>query len=190
MSDRREAASRRLDVALGIMDRVFSWLLILAMATMLISSVIQVGARYALEVTVIGPDEIARYMMVGSTFLAIPVLARRRNHIAVDAITHFLPVGVGRVWLQRFLLVVEAAFLVAFAYFAYDVLIGVYESGQFSAGLQIPAFYPFSTVVIGAALGGLVTVLLLVQTWLSPDPTGGIDSYVEVEEHMGTDVKK
>lgn len=172
------------------MDRVLCWLLAAAMATMLIASVIQVGARYALEVTVIGPDEIARYMMVGSTFIAIPVLARRRNHIAVDAITHFLPVGIGRVWLQRFLLVVEAVFLVVFAYFAWDVLVGIYESGQFSAGLRIPAYYPVSTVVVGAALGGLVTAMLFIQTWLSPDPTGGVDSYVEAEERQGLEHTK
>lgn len=182
-------AKRGLDRALNVMDRVLCWVLTAAMAVMLIASVIQVGARYVLEITVIGPDEIARYMMVGSTFIAIPVLAKRRNHIAVDAIAHFLPAGIARIWLQRFLTLVEGAFLFAFAFFAWEVLVGVYESGQFSAGLRIPAFYPVSTVSIGAALGGLVMVMLFIQTWLSPDPSGGIDSHVEVEEHIGSGLK-
>lgn len=189
MTDRRSTAMLGLDRALDILDRVLSWVLAIAMATMLLASVVQVAARYFFQATVIGPDEIARYMMVGGTFLAIPLLAKRRNHIAVDAITHFLPVGLGRVWLQRFLFAVECMFLFVFAYFAWDVLRGVHESGQFSAGLQIPASWPFSTVVIGALLGGVVMVLLFIQSCLSPDPSGGVDSYVEVEEMHGTEVR-
>jgi TRAP-type C4-dicarboxylate transport system permease small subunit len=179
---RRAAVERRLESLLGVLDRALCWVLTVAMATMLVASVVQVAARYAFQATVIGPDEIARYMMVGGTFLAIPVLAKRRNHIAVDAVMHFLPVGVGRMWLHRLLTLVETAFLLAFAVLSWEVLAGVHESGQFSAGLQIPASWPFSTVFFGSLVGSLVAAMLFLQSWLSPDSTGGVDSYVEVEE--------
>ena len=163
------------------MDRVLCWLLVLAMATMLIASVVQVAARYVAHATVIGPDEIARYMMVGGTFLAIPVLAKRRNHIAVDAVAHFLPMGQPRIWLTRLITLIELAFLAAFAVFSWQVLRGVHESGQFSAGLQIPTSWPMSTVFIGSSVGALVMAVMFVQSWLVPDPSGGVDSYIEVE---------
>jgi TRAP-type C4-dicarboxylate transport system permease small subunit len=183
----RSAVERRLDTVLGALDRVFCWVLTAAMATMLVASVVQVAARYAFHATVIGPDEIARYMMVGGTFLAIPVLAKRRNHIAVDAVVHFLPIGVARVWLHRLLTLVETVFLLGFAVFSWEVLRGVHESGQFSAGLQIPASWPFSTVFVGSLLGALVTAILFLQSWLSPDPSGGVDSYLDVEELHATE---
>lgn len=175
------ALNDRLEGLLAMVDRVLCWVLGIAMFIMLASSVVQVTARYVLDATVIGPDEIARYMMVGGSFLAIPVLARRRNQIAVDAVAHFLPVGSARVWLNRAIILVELVFLVAFSFFALEVLSSVADSGQFSAGLQIPASWPYSTVVIGSALGAVVMLLMFIQAWVNPDPTGGLDSYLEAE---------
>ena len=179
MSGRPPQRGYSIDRALNIADRALCWILIAGMATMLVASVIQVASRYVFGATVVGPEEIARYMMTGGTFLAIPVLARRRNHIAVDAVAHFLPVGLARIWLHRAILMVETFFLGLLSYYAFGVVVTVHESGQFSAGLQLPASWPLSMVFIGSALGTLVTLGLLVHSILEPDELGGILQYHE-----------
>ncbi len=160
----RTALDRSLDVA----DRMLCWVLIAMMATMLLASVAQVVTRYVLETTLVGPEEIARYMMTGATFLAVPVLARRRNHIAVDALAHYLPRGLPQVLLTRAVLLFETVFLAAFCYYAFTLFRDVNASGQFSAGLGIPVAWPISALFVGTGIATVVTAALLVQTFLQP----------------------
>lgn len=160
----RTALDRWLDVA----DRALCVVLAAAMGIMLVASVAQVTARYVLQTTLIGPEEVARYMMTGATFLAIPVLARRRNHIAVDALAHYLPSGVTQVVLARAVLLIETVFLAGFTYFAFLFYGELVDSGQFSAGLQIPVAWPVSALFIGTGIGTLLTGAMLVQTFLRP----------------------
>lgn len=157
-----------LDRWLDLADRMLCWVLGAAMGIMLVASVAQVVTRYVLETTLIGPEEVARYMMTGATFLAIPVLARRRNHIAVDALSHYLPGGVTQVVLARAVLLFETVFLAGFTYFAFLFFTELQESGQFSAGLQIPVAWPVSALFIGTGIGTLLTAAMLVQTFLRP----------------------
>ena len=157
------------DRALDAVDRVVCWVLIAMMAVMVVASVAQVVTRYLLETTLIGPEEIARYMMTSATFLSIPVAARRRNHIAVDALAHYLPRGVTQVVLSRSVLLFETAFLVLFSYYSFKLLQSVSASGQFSAGLEIPVSWPTSALLLGAGVGALMTGAMLVQTFLRPE---------------------
>lgn len=194
MPDRHPAAEKgptptggtALDRSLKVADRLLCWVLVAMMATMLLASVAQVFTRYILETTLIGPEEVARYMMTGATFLAIPVLARRRNHIAVDALAHFLPRGMPQSLLSRGLLLFETLFLAVFAFFAYELLVSVHESGQFSAGLEIPVAWPISALFIGSALGTLMTAGMFVLTFLGPDRQAEVLSAGAGAEATGT----
>ncbi|MCC3269170.1 TRAP transporter small permease subunit [Arthrobacter gengyunqii] len=174
-----EKALKTISQYLDTVDRGLSAMLISAMAVMLMAALVQVGARHLTTETVIGPDEIARYMMTGSTFLAIPVLARRRNHIAVDALAHYLPRG-AKIWLQRLLLTVELVFLVIFACLAIEVFLASNEAGQRSVGLGIPLSWPLFPVVAGATIGAAVTAALLLESILKT----GQPSVAELEEQV------
>lgn len=162
---------RWLASALNALDRVLLVVLTLMMTVMLLAAIAQVAARYVLETALVGPEEIARYMMIGGTFLALPVLARRRNHIAVDALAHYIP-DAGRVWLERLVLLVELTFLVLFTWYAALVVEELRVGQGFSAGLELPAWIPMLPVALGAGLGLVVTAVLLVQTFVP----GGTDT--------------
>lgn len=153
--------------SLDILDRVLRTLLMLMMATMLLAALVQVGARYLLEVSVVGPEEIARYMMIGGTFLALPVLARGRNHIAVDALAHYLPGAAAKRWLERIILLIELIFLALLTWYSVIVVEELRSGGGFSAGLEMPAWIPMLPLVVGAALALLVTGVLLVQSFVA-----------------------
>lgn len=156
---------RWLAAALNVLDRFLLVVLTLMMTVMLLAAIAQVAARYVFETALVGPEEIARYMMIGGTFLALPVLARRRNHIAVDALAHYVPEA-GRVWLERLVLLVELTFLVLFTWYASLVVEELRVGQGFSAGLELPAWIPFLPVALGAGLALVVTAVLLVHTFV------------------------
>ncbi len=158
-------ARRPLVAVLDVADRVLRVLLTVMFAVMLGATVLQVVARYVFKVSIIGPEEIARYMMVASTFLAIPVLARSRNHIAVDALRHYVPSGAPEAWLSRLVLAVECAFLAVFTWYAWSYTATVHATGQESVGLSVPLSWPTVALPIGSALGLLVTVGMLVLSF-------------------------
>lgn len=165
----RPTYQRMLSAALDKADAALCAVLTIAMAVMLGAALVQVGARYLTTLTVIGPEEIARYMMVGSTFLAIPVLGRRRNHIAVDALAHYLPGRTRKVWLQRLILALELGFLAVFAVLSWEMFSTSLASGQRSIGLDVPLAWPLATVLVGSAIGALVTLGMFVDSFLESD---------------------
>jgi TRAP-type C4-dicarboxylate transport system permease small subunit len=161
---------RAYQTVLGHADTLLRVLLTGLFTVVVVAALVQVLARYVFQVTVIGPEEIARYLMVASTFLAIPVLARTRNQIAVDALAHFLPKGVTQLWLARLILIGELIFLAVFAYFAWQFTSELVTSGQSSVGLQLPLWWVTFTMVLGSVLGGVMTLMLLIGTFVRPDP--------------------
>lgn len=173
----RPTYQRMLSAALDRVDAALCVVLTIAMAVMLGAALVQVGARYLTTLTVIGPEEIARYMMVGSTFLAIPVLGRRRHHIAVDALAHFLPGQTSKAWLHRLILTLDLAFLSVFAVLAWEMFSTSLASSQRSIGLDVPLAWPLSTVLIGATLGALVTLAMLVNSFLDPQDALAHDEF-------------
>lgn len=153
------------------MDKVLRLVLTIITVVLLLAALTQVATRYVLQVSFVGPEEIARYLMIAGTFLAIPVLAKSRNHIAVDALRHYLPDGLPVVIVERAILLIEIAFLVVFSYYAGVVVGSQQATGGASTGLHVPTWIPMVPVFLGALLGALVTAVLLLQTFIHPTPS-------------------
>lgn len=165
MSDGRVVGG--LDRVVEVADRLLKVVLATAFGVILVATLVQVIGR-GLGMTIIGTDEVARYLMIATTFLAIPLLVRGRLMIAVDALAHFLPDGTTQVWLQRAIYAVEAFFYLAFTNYAALTLSSFQSTGQASAELSIPLAWPVLTMVVGTALGLVYSLLLLVRTFLVP----------------------
>lgn len=159
----------RLDGAIRAFDRVMRAVLGVAFAGILVAAVAQVASRYIPGTSAIGVDEVARFLMIATTFLAIPMLTFGRQQIAVDALAHYLPAGWPKLWLQRLILLIETTFYAVFANYAYLVYANYAATGQASTSLAIPIAVPSLTVMLGALLGAVATVVLLVRTFLRPD---------------------
>lgn len=140
----------------------------LAMGVMLVTGVTQVVARYVLEISLVWPEETARYMMVTGTFLAIPVLTLSRGQIAVDAVMHYLRRPGVRGLVHRAILAVELVVIAIITNLAYTNFTDAQASGSASAGMGVPLAWPMAAVAAGCALGVLATAALLVLTFLEP----------------------
>lgn len=169
MTEQVPAAVAALDRAVAGFTAVLKLFLTLAFATILVVTLMQIAGRNGLISSFTGAEEIARFLMVGTTFLAIPILVNSRLNIAVDALAHYLPRGMTQVWLQRLILLVEGVFFAVFAYYAWtSVLAGYLRTGQASPELAIPLTWPTLAMILGAALGAVVTLAMLVRTFLYP----------------------
>lgn len=162
-----------LDRVIDLVNRVLKIGLTAAFALILLVTLAQVSGRHGLTPTVTGADEIARYLMVATTFLAIPILVNERLNIAVDALAHYLPNGVTQTWLQRIIYVVETTFYAMFANYAGLVWSNYQTTGQASPELSLPLSWPLMTMIVGAALGAVVTLALFARTFLYPDDYRG-----------------
>lgn len=169
----------------GGVERVLLILLGAFMGGLLVAGTAQVVARYLLEISIVWPEETARYLMVTGTFLAVPVLTLRRRHIAVDALMYYLRSAVARRMLHRLLVVIECVFLGVVTWLAWTPLVDARESGQVSAGMQVPVWWPMAVVFVGLLLGFVLSLVRVAiafldrtDTWQPPE---GIESMVADE---------
>lgn len=126
-----------------------AFVVIVLMAIMTAVIGLQVFCRYALNASLIWPEELARYAMIWITCLASGLAVRQASHMGIDSVIRRLPdrtrralaVG-GHVLTLIFLGVVLVAGI---------NMVGR-VAGQSSVALDLPMPIPFAAVPVGAAL--------------------------------------
>lgn len=148
--------------ALAALDRLFGglvkWLLVIAVAAMVLIVVLQVVARMLL-IPVIWTSEATQYLMIWLTFVGGAAAFRHGEHIAVETLVQRLGRGGQR----------AATILAHLLMLAFFVLFAVYgwrlaELNATARGytLAINQFWVFLAVPLGMALAALNTVMRIV----------------------------
>jgi TRAP-type transport system small permease protein len=136
-----EIVNRASEIAIGL----------LTAATVAVTFV-QVICRYALDSSLSWSEEFSRYAFIWAIFLGAGPVARRGQHMAVDALCNALPRRPRHV-LEIFIALTGVVF---FAVFGYTALLLVDNAmGQISTALQIPI-----AIVYASAPAGVVLTLL------------------------------
>lgn len=137
--------------------RILRFVSMLALATMMGVTIVDVCMRMLLNELVLGSVEIVQLMLVASVFLALPETFRRDEQITVDVIDQLA--GAGTVKRLR----VFAAFLTLLVMFvmawrtvppALDTL----EIGDRTSDLQISLFWYWLPLVIGVVCAAIAAV--------------------------------
>ena len=115
---------------------------------------LQVVCRYVLDSSLSWSEEFSRYAFIWAIFLGAGSVARRGQHMAVDALRNVLP-GQPRRVLEIAIAVVGIIFFAVFGYTA--LLLTENAMGQISTALEIP----IAVVYASAPLGVVLTVLHL-----------------------------
>ena len=154
--DRLETLSKRLNSAC----EVFVAILI---AAIVVDVVAQVVFRYVLNSSLSWSEELARYIFVWIIFLGTSVAARRKRHIAMQAIACLFPTSM-QPWLAAVNLIICIVFFVLFTYFT--ALLVQNANYELSSALQIPISWVYAAAPIGAVLTivHLVNALVRVAT--------------------------
>ncbi|MBM3604497.1 MAG: TRAP transporter small permease subunit [Alphaproteobacteria bacterium] len=168
---------------------------IMAIAVMVIVTIVQVFFRYVLNSALAWPDEAARFCMMWMTGLMAPTAFRRGGFVAIDFVPMLMPATLARV-LNLVLLTLSLLVLVVAVQIGWREVTGL--GGRFaSASLFLPTSWDLSTwfrmprswmmasIPVGLVLLIAVNIELLLRTLaemvgtpdLPPIPTGdGMDT--------------
>ncbi len=142
-----------------MIDAVIQRVAFLALAGMIVVITMQILARVFFD-ALSWSEEVARYLLVWTTFLGATLAYQRGRHIAVTFAVDALPSTMRRI--AR-----VAACLVALGFFAVLITVGVkymqLQSFQVSASLRMPMRYVYSVIPASAAIMAYYALLDLFE---------------------------
>lgn len=122
-------------------------------------------------ITVPSLNEIAGFLFVAATFLALAATLRQADHIRVSMLIKAVPLGVRRI-LEAVVLIIATAIA---AYAAYHAVLQVVDSIQFSTVsfgvIAIPLWIPQTALAIGLVVFAIALADELITVITSGTPT-------------------
>jgi TRAP-type transport system small permease protein len=141
-------------------NRVVELLCAALLAVLVVDIWIGVFGRYVFELPVTWAEELARYLMIWTALLAVSCGVARREHVAVTALLHRVPIRIRR-WFDL------AIDLLAFAFFAFLGWFGIgmtqQGANQYATIFDMTMAIPFASVPVSSALVCLQLVLAAIR---------------------------
>ncbi|WP_428268189.1 TRAP transporter small permease [Haliangium sp.] len=144
-----------LERALVAANRAVIAALMMAMFGLVFTNVV---TRYGLGISIAWAEEVARYLMIWTTFLGAGLALREGRHVAVDLLLDRLP-RAATTWIRRAIAALMLAFLAALTYLGAQ-FVG-FGWAQESPVTQIPMGVPYLAIPLGALLFAVHLVFLL-----------------------------
>lgn len=144
---------RKLSYVLNLLasglNTISCWLLIAFGIAMSVVVLLQVFFRFVVYVPFPWSEELSRYLMIWLGMVGSFVALRKGRHIGVTVLIERLPAKVNMI-LTPFLQLVMIVFLAVIA--EEGMSLALFNAAQKSPALQVPMFYPYLAVPVGAAL--------------------------------------
>jgi TRAP-type transport system small permease protein len=121
---------------------------------------IGVFGRYVFELPVTWAEELARYLMIWAALLAVSCGVARREHVAVTALLHQLPVLIRR-WFDVAIDLLALAFFAFLCYFGVDM--ARQGATQYATIFDMTMAIPFASVSVSSALVCVQLVLTAIR---------------------------
>ena len=135
-------------VLLDAFDRLAGWLIMLAMALMVLVVSVQVLLRYGFNSSIDWADDIGRLLFVSVVFLAIPLAVKRNAHISIELLVARLPAA-GQNALARLTALLSAGLMGVVCFYAVQVAKEQWSEMLPTVQLTVAAF--LVPVIVGAA---------------------------------------
>lgn len=127
------------------------------LAILVIDIWIGVFGRYVFELPVTWSEELARYLMIWAALLAVSCGVARREHVAVTALLHRVPIRIRR-WIEVAIDVLAFAFFAFLCYFGIDM--ARQGATQYATIFDMTMAIPFASVSVSSALVCIQLVLM------------------------------
>lgn len=138
----------RIDRGLLYLEKGITASLLIVASVILFANVV---GRYVFSSSMLGAEELVRYMIVWLVFVGGSLAARNGIHIGVDAFLKFLPGPMAKA-LSALVLVICIVFCVAVAYYAADYTMKIHQFGQRSSALRLPFWIAVLAIPVGTGL--------------------------------------
>jgi TRAP-type C4-dicarboxylate transport system permease small subunit len=142
-----------------LIEMVSGTLCVLFFATMVSVMLVGVFFRYVLNNPFDWTEELARWLWLALSFLAINIAVRRNEHFGLDFITKMLPASVAK-GLDYLVDLLTALFLVVLIRQAYFMALNTIMTG---GALRISMFWPYLSLVVGVCFAFIQLVLRFIQ---------------------------
>ena len=138
------------------------WVLATGMLVLVVAASLQVFARYLFDRPLAWSEELVRYVMTWTAFLAAAWSVRDREHITVEIIMPWLPPALRRV-VDTLRWVLVAAFCVVLLPSSVRVTLDVHA--QLGVAIEIPLSFIFASLPVGLVLMAWWALGLAVRAW-------------------------
>ncbi len=146
------------------LDENFEEYVLMTLLVMIASiMMLQIVMRYVFNASLSWPEELTRYCFVWSTFIGISYSIKKGSMLRIDAILGAMPKKVQDV-IEILTQVVVLAFFGFLLSNAFEVVQGIYASGQKSPAIGIPMYMIYSCTVVGFSLAILRGFQVLTTT--------------------------
>jgi TRAP-type C4-dicarboxylate transport system permease small subunit len=157
IAHRRDAKSAALS---AVINRAVELLCAALLAVLVLDIWIGVFGRYVFELPVTWAEELARYLMIWTALLAVSCGVARREHVAVTALLHQVPLPVRR-WFDLAIDLLALAFFAFLGWYG----IGMTQQGttQYATIFDMTMAIPFASVPVSSALVCVQLVLTAIR---------------------------
>ncbi|MYL36920.1 TRAP transporter small permease [Halobacillus litoralis] len=107
--------------------------------------------RYVFSANTTWAEEFIRYVMIWITFIGAAVCFRRGMHVGVDFVLDLLK-GKAKKTLELFIAFASIVFMALLIWFSMELVSFTRQTGQITPSLQIPLYYVYLAIPVGAAL--------------------------------------
>ncbi|HZK86271.1 MAG TPA: TRAP transporter small permease [Desulfosporosinus sp.] len=144
------------------LNRLVIWIIVLLLGVMSAVIFMQVIFRYVFHAALPWSEELARYLMVWSTFLGASLGIRRRALIGMEVLVKALPKLATRITLEL-VTVFQIIFLAVVLF--YSIKMTMVANSQVSAAMLIPMSWAYVGIPIGMFLMILNTIAVALERW-------------------------
>ena len=132
----------------GWLDRIGAGASFVMLAAMVIITGLQIVSRVFFT-ALSWSEEVARYLLVWSTFIGASCVYKHAGHISVTFVQGLLP-GVGKKILEILVHLICGAFFAVLVY--YGVIYAGKQGGQLSPAIRVPMSYLYAAIPAGGVL--------------------------------------
>ncbi|QSX09241.1 TRAP transporter small permease [Alkalibacter rhizosphaerae] len=145
--------------------QVVSNLLGIAMIALTGIILVQVFARYVLNVSIGGFEELPLYLMIISVWLAAPFVARRDQHVKIDLLNLVIKNDRVNKFIEAVLRLITTVALSSFFVLCVKFVATSRQYGDVTPGLQIPFWMIQSVLVFSTFMMSFYYILLTIKSF-------------------------
>jgi len=134
-------------------------LIFILLGTMLLAVFSNFVSRYSFNTTLGWAEELSRYLLIWSTFIAASYGVKKGAHITLDVLIVYLSEKANKV-IRAISYILSMIYCVLIIYIGIPFINSLIISNQLSPSLNVPMYLIYSSIVIGSVLM-LVRYLLL-----------------------------
>ncbi|WP_120495475.1 TRAP transporter small permease [Kiloniella sp. EL199] len=143
-----------------------AWVAILFLLGAMLITTVDVVLRKIDNVGIYGTIDLVQLMVMSAAYLSIPYAFMKKSHVAVSILSERMPEKAAALC-QALGMVLCVIFMSAIAWFGFQQAEQQHQYGDISITLGLPMIYYWIPVLVGSALSGIISVGLLITSFLN-----------------------